>query len=299
MVADCQQFAAVFAEDVRFMAAVRAGVAAHVFDESQHRHGDFVEHGFGFFRVQQGDVLRGGDDDRACHRDLLGEGELGVAGAGRQVDDEVVKVFPAGFAEELQEGLGDDGAAPDHRGVFFDEVAEREGLQAVARDRLHGAAVGAFRAGCAAEHARLAGAVDVGIEQAGRRAQLVQGDGEVDGKGGFANTAFAGGDGDDVFYAGVGLQAALDVLALDRVVKAQFGGINAERLQAAAPARFFACRREAWDEGDAAVVVFVDGAGVGEGLQLKDGVAVVFQEVGVHSGNHCWKERRAWATSML
>ena len=172
VVADCQQFAAVFAEDVRFMAAVRTGVAAHVFDESQHRHGDFVEHGFGFFRVQQGDVLRGGDDDRACHRDLLGEGELGVAGAGRQVDDEVVKVFPAGFAEELQEGLGDDGAAPDHRGVFFDEVAEREGLQAVARDRLHGAAVGAFRAGRAAEHARLAGAVDVGIEQAGRRAQL-------------------------------------------------------------------------------------------------------------------------------
>ena len=124
MVADREQFAAVFAEDVRFMAAVGAGVAAHVFHQAQHGDGDFVEHGFGFFRIQQGDVLRRGDDDRARDRDLLRKRQLGVAGAGRQVDDEVVEVFPAGFAEELQQGLGDDGAAPDHRGVFFDKVAQ-------------------------------------------------------------------------------------------------------------------------------------------------------------------------------
>ena len=136
----------------------------------------------------------------------------------------------------------------------------------MADNRLHGAAVGAFRAGRATEHARLAGAVDVGIKQTGRRAQLAQGDGEVYREGGFADAAFAGGDGDDVFHAGVGFEAALYVLAFNAIVKAQFAGVDAERLQVVAPAFFFACRREAGGKGDAAVAVVAQRAGVGEGL---------------------------------
>ncbi len=74
-------FAAAVAEEGLFVAAVAADVDAHVFDNAQHGDVDFAEHFDAFFAVQQGDVLRGGDDDGAGYRDFLGEGELDVAGA--------------------------------------------------------------------------------------------------------------------------------------------------------------------------------------------------------------------------
>jgi hypothetical protein len=62
-------------------------------------------------------VLGRGDDDGAGDRHLLREGELDVAGARRQVHDEVVEVAPLGLGEELLERLRHHRAAPHHRRV--------------------------------------------------------------------------------------------------------------------------------------------------------------------------------------
>ena len=53
------------------------------------------------------------------------------------------------------------------------------------------------------DHGGEGGAVDVGVEYADAGAEGgLEGVGEVDGGGGFADSAFAGGDGDDGFYLG-------------------------------------------------------------------------------------------------
>ena len=53
-----------------------------------------------------------------------------------------------------------------------------------------------------AEHDGDVGAVDVGVHEADFVAQLDEGESEVDGDGGFADAAFAAGDGDEILYAG-------------------------------------------------------------------------------------------------
>ena len=65
--------------------------------------------------VAHGDGLRAGDDDAAGQRHALGQAELGITGAGRQVDDQVVQLAPAHVGEELLDGLVQHGAAPDDR----------------------------------------------------------------------------------------------------------------------------------------------------------------------------------------
>jgi hypothetical protein len=52
------------------------------------------------------------------------------------------------------------------------------------------------------EHERDVGTVDIGVNEADTLAELGEGDGEVDGNGGFADAALAGADGDDVADAG-------------------------------------------------------------------------------------------------
>src|SRR5665647_3590420 len=47
-------------------------------------------------------------------RNALRQGQLDVAGAGRQVDDQVIQVFPVGLAQELLQRLRRHRAAPDH-----------------------------------------------------------------------------------------------------------------------------------------------------------------------------------------
>ena len=87
-------------------------------------------------RIQQGDVLRRGDDHRAGHRHLLRQGQLDVAGARRQVDDQVVQLVPAGVVEQLRQRLGDHRPAPDHRRLLLHQQADRHDLQAVRGHRL-------------------------------------------------------------------------------------------------------------------------------------------------------------------
>ena len=53
--------------------------------------------------------------DRARDRDGLGQRQLGIGRAGRQVDDEVVELAPVDVAQELLDGATDERPAPDDR----------------------------------------------------------------------------------------------------------------------------------------------------------------------------------------
>ena len=68
--------------------------------------------------------------------------------------------------------------------------------------RRDGLAIGAGRLALDAQHQRLAGAVDVGVEHAHAGAFGRQGQRQVDGGGALAHTAFARGHGDHVLDAG-------------------------------------------------------------------------------------------------
>jgi hypothetical protein len=104
---------------------------------AQDRDSDLLEHLEALARVDERDVLGRGDDDGARDGHLLRERELDVAGAGRQVDHEVVEVAPLGLAEQLLERLGHHRAAPDHRRVRLDEEAHAHRLDSVTLHRLH------------------------------------------------------------------------------------------------------------------------------------------------------------------
>jgi hypothetical protein len=208
--------AAAGAEDRLLVAALRADVGAHVFHHAQHRDRDLLEHAQALAGVEQRDVLRRGDDHGAAHRDALRERELDVAGAGRHVDDQVVELAPVGVAQQLGERLGDHRATPDHRLLLLDQESDRDDLDAVSLERLDAPTVATDGPlALQAHHARLAGAVDVGVEQADLGALERQGQREVDCGGGLADPALAGSDRDDVADARQWLQSALHRLGRD------------------------------------------------------------------------------------
>ena len=88
-------------EDVRRLVAVRADELAHVLDDAQHRDVHLVEHLLGAHHVGQRHVLRRGHQHRARGPDLLRDGQRDVAGARRQVQDQVVELAPVHVAHEL------------------------------------------------------------------------------------------------------------------------------------------------------------------------------------------------------
>ena len=69
MVGFCHHHAAACTKDGFAMAAVAANVHAHVFDNTQYRHIHFLEHAQAALGIDQGDVLRRGDDNRAASFD--------------------------------------------------------------------------------------------------------------------------------------------------------------------------------------------------------------------------------------
>ena len=190
-------FATVGPEDVFAVATVGATVDGHVFDDAQDGHADLLEHAQALARVQQGDVLRRGDDDGAGQRHALAQRERDVAGARRHVDQQVVQIPPVGLVEQLIQGLGGHRPAPDHGLVGFDQEADAHHLHTVVLHRLDGLAVGTLGAAGDTHHHGLAGAVDVGIQDAHAGAFGGQGQRQVDGRGALAHAALARSHGND------------------------------------------------------------------------------------------------------
>ena len=64
-------------------------------------------------------------------RQQLGEGHGDVAGAGRQIDQQVVQLAPVDVLEELLQRLVEHRAAPHDGGVLLDEEADRHHADAL------------------------------------------------------------------------------------------------------------------------------------------------------------------------
>ena len=75
--------------------------------------------------VFERDILRGGDDDRTAEGHGLGKGELCIARAGGEIDDEVVERAPYYVNHELLNHSAHDGTAPYYGGIFSGDEAER------------------------------------------------------------------------------------------------------------------------------------------------------------------------------
>ena len=99
------------------------------------------------------------------------------------------------------------GAAHDHGLVARRDKADGHELDAMGGDRLDAVAFEDVGLAGGAEHGGHVGAVDVGVDQADLVTELRERDTEVDSDGGFADTTFAGADGDDVLDAFEGLRA--------------------------------------------------------------------------------------------
>ena len=136
-----------------------------------------------------------------AQRHALRQRQLRIAGARRHVDHQHVELAPLHVAQHLFERARHHGAAPDHRRVLVDDVADRHGLETVTLDRLQRLAVDRFGLLLDVEHARHRGAVDVGIEQAGADAVGGKAERQVHRGGRLADAALARGDGDDVLHA--------------------------------------------------------------------------------------------------
>ncbi len=187
--------------------AVGEGHLGHVFDEAEDFDVDLVEHFEGLAGVLQCDRRTCADDYRAGEGDGLDERDDYVAGAWREVDEEVVELAPGDLLEELADDLVEHGAAHDHGLVAGRDEADGDELDAVGGDGLHEVVGDDGGLAGGAEHGGDVGAVDVGVDEADAVAELGERDGEIDGDGGFADAAFAGADGDDVLDAGKALRA--------------------------------------------------------------------------------------------
>jgi len=87
--------------------------------------------------------------------------------------------------------LGGHGAAPNHGLVLVYQKSNRHDLDTIIFHGLHGLAVFAVGPAFNAHHHGLAGAVNVGVEQAHTGPFCCQRQRQIHGRGAFANTALA------------------------------------------------------------------------------------------------------------
>src|SRR5712675_1368340 len=118
------------AEDVDGLGAVGAGERAHIFYYTEDFDVDLAKHFDGFADVGEGYGGGRGYYDRAGDCYGLDQRQLDVAGAGREIDDEMVEFAPLRAAQELRDDAVQHGAAPDHRLVAGVEQAHGEHFQA-------------------------------------------------------------------------------------------------------------------------------------------------------------------------
>ena len=112
-------------------------------------------------------VVQEDDDDGAGEREELAQGQRDVAGAGREVDQQVVQVGPLGVVQEqLLEGAVGHRAAPDEGLVLLDERADGDGVDAVDVVREDLVAADARGDALDAEHGGHGRAVDVAVHEA-------------------------------------------------------------------------------------------------------------------------------------
>ena len=159
--------------------AIRADEVAHVLDDAERRDIQLLVHPDRAPAVGERHLLRGRHDDRSGDGNRLTQAQRDVSGSRRHVDDEVVEVVPADFAEELLDGAVQHRPAPDHRRVVRGHETHRDDLKAVLLRRQDLLAVGR-ELRVDAEHDRHVGTVDVPVDDADTASALRQRDRKVD-----------------------------------------------------------------------------------------------------------------------
>ena len=196
-------------ELVALLGCIRRDEGRHVLHDTQHGHTELLEHRQAAPRVLKGDHLGRRHDDHASHGDRLGQAELGIAGARRQVNHEHIPLAPLHLVEELANDAVEHRAAPDHGLMGIDQQAHRDHGDAAALDRGQDLVIAAapHLGGLVGhpQHRRGIGAIDIRIEQADLEAAFGQGAGQVHRHGALAHAPFAAAHGDDLFDAGDGL----------------------------------------------------------------------------------------------
>ena len=83
------------------MSATAANVSAHVFDNSEHRYFNFLEHLQSFFCIKKRDILWRGHNQRTRDRHFLRQRELGIPCSWWQIDDEIIQIIPTRVVKQL------------------------------------------------------------------------------------------------------------------------------------------------------------------------------------------------------
>ena len=185
---------------VLFAAAI-ADKRGHVFNQPEQRHIHPLEHINTLAGIHQGDVLGRRDDNRSCNKELLAQGHLDIARARRQIHQQHIQPSPFHLVHHLLQGAHQHRPAPDDGFVFRGHQAQGHQRYAVVSQRQDGASIRAGRPTGNPQHAGLARAVDVGVQQADLETFRGQGNRQVGRHGGFANATLARGDGDDPINA--------------------------------------------------------------------------------------------------
>ena len=174
------------------------GEIRHVFDDAENRHADLVEHLQPLARVDQREVVGRRDDHRPRKGRKLGQGERGVPGPGRKVDDEVVEFAPGDIGEELFDQSMDHGPAPNDGRIIGYEKSHGHELEPVSFQGNYAL----IRSGCrAAAHAgdeRKRRSVYIGVENANPRAALLHGECDIECGRAFADSSLPGSDCENV-----------------------------------------------------------------------------------------------------
>src|SRR5215469_13239024 len=189
-------------ENLVAMAAFPTQVVAHVFDHAEDRHVDLAEHLDAPFNVEQRQVLRSGDHYSARERDALGDGQLRVAGPGGKVQHQAVEFPPVDIEEKLGFELGHHRSAPDNGGLVVDKQRHRNVTYTKSLDWDDPPLGGKGGRLVHPHHHRQAGPVYVRIHEPDAPSAFVQRQGQVDRHGGFADSALAAGNRDDVLHPG-------------------------------------------------------------------------------------------------
>ena len=186
---------------------VRAGKVAHVFHETEHRHIHHLRHFHGFRHDHADQILGRRHDDDAVDGQGLEDRQRHVAGSGGHIHEHVIHVSPEHVCPELRHRTRDDRSAPDHRFrlVFKDQIDGHD-LQAGLCGYGDQVLLRAGRVLMNAEGLRNRWARDVRIQHGAAVAAALHLRSKKTGDEALADAALAAHHGNDLFYAGIGVQ---------------------------------------------------------------------------------------------
>src|SRR5690349_21118782 len=108
--------------------AVRTSEVAHVLNDPEYFDIDLSEHLQSLPGILQAYITRGRDDDGACERNSLYEGNHHVTCSGRQIHHEIIQLAPVHLLQKLPDDLMQHRPAHDQWLIAGRDIPDRNGL---------------------------------------------------------------------------------------------------------------------------------------------------------------------------